>query len=180
MSFYTKAAIMDAVGNGDIVITPFNKNNIGPNSYDLTLSLFYKVYEHKTLETGVVNECREFIMHPNGLVLDPSVVYLFQTEEHIITRNCVGSIHARSSASRLGIDMVTSGGLGDVGYEGHWTLCVSVRQPVKIYPFDKLCQIVFHTTHGACDENYGNRKTSKYQNELGTQGPLQYRCDSDN
>ena len=49
MAFYTRQAILDNIQKEDIIITPFKEANVGPNSYDLTLNTFYKVYENHEL-----------------------------------------------------------------------------------------------------------------------------------
>ena len=166
---YTKNKIEKAINDGYIVIDPFEPKNLGTNSYDLTVSLYYKVYENKTLVLGEPNSSKIFIMPPQGIVLDPGVIYLLSTVENVTTKNCVGTLHGRSSAARLGIDVVTSGGIGDIGFSGNWTMACSVTQPVRILPFSKIAHIMFHSVDGEIDLLYGERESSKYQNSDGAQ-----------
>lgn len=125
---------------------------LNPNSYNLKVSpslLTYNVFEQ-----GSVNVPRELDMKreagtvsiyvpADGYVLQPGRLYLGRTVEYTRSYNCVPRIDGRSSTGRLGVCVHLTAGLGDVGYEGTWTLEITCVHPVRIYPNAPLCQISY-------------------------------------
>ena len=54
--------------------------------------------------------------------------------------------------------------MGDVGFDGHWTLEIEVTQPVRIYAGMPIAQILFHTC-GEVEVPYNEKKSAKYRNQ---------------
>lgn len=69
-------------------------------------------------------------------------------------------IEGRSSIGRMGISIHTTAGFGDIGFEGYWTLEISVIKPVIIYPFIEICQIYYCEVSGDIEKVY----KGKYSN----------------
>ena len=47
-----------------------------------------------------------------------------------------------------GIDIHATAGKGDVGFCGHWTLEISVKQPVKVYKAMPVGQLIYFPVDG--------------------------------
>lgn len=163
--------ILNHIKRGDLVIDPFNKENLGSNSYDLRLAPELKTYRDDVLDARETPEIETTTIPEDGLVLEPDRVYLGSTVEWTKTRHLVPILEGKSSMARLGLSVVSDGGFGDIGFEGCWTLELSVKQPVKIYPNMPICQI-FYLTTGPCDMPYSDKSSARYAN---FEEPMQYQ-----
>lgn len=158
----TRAAILDAVASGDIVLNPFDAACVGPNSVDLHLSADLLVYEPGMLDMAIDNPTRAITIPPAGLWLTPGVLYLGCTQEIAGSNRYIPFIEGRSSVARLGISVHASAGFGDLAFLGSWTLELSVVQPVRVYAGVRICQIAFVETSGLREAYAG-----KYQRQAG-------------
>ena len=156
--------------NKEIFIEPFDDSRLNPNSYNLRLHNELLVYDSHVLDMKVKNETKTISIPPEGLVLEPGIVYLGRTVEYTKTLNHVPMLEGRSSIGRLGIYIHVTAGFGDVGFSGYWTLEISCIQPVRIYPNVEICQIFYHTILGDCSKMY----KSIYQNNEGIQASKMY------
>lgn len=139
----TGGAIDQAVELGHIEITPYDKSQLGPNSYDLRLSELYSTSLHSELDAKVRPTFIESKIPEQGLLLKPGELYLMATKEVTHTSKYVPCIEGRSSVGRLGINVHATAGFGDIGFKGTWTLEVSCIVPVRIYANMRICQIYF-------------------------------------
>ena len=153
--------ILNFIQRGDIQIEPFDLENLGSNSYDLHLSSTLKVYQDHVLDARAQHDTKSMTIAHDGLVLEPDRVYLGSTVEWTRTRHLVPVLEGKSSMARLGLSVVSDGGFGDVDFEGCWTLELSVKQPVRIYPKMPICQISYMTT-GPCDIPYSRKSSARY------------------
>jgi len=163
--------IENSIMKGDIVISPFDKALINPNSYNLRLYDKLLIYTDNILDMKKQLNTQEIIIPQDGLVLRPGKLYLGRTFEHTVTNNYVPMLEGRSSVGRLGIFIHITAGFGDVGFNGYWTLEIQCIQPVKIYPMVEICQIYYHTI----SKDFIAYKNGKYQNNEGTQPSLFYK-----
>ncbi len=154
----------------DIVIEPFDRMQLNPNSYNLTLHNELMVYEELTLDMAKANRVRRIEIPPDGLVLTPNQLYLARTVERTETHNLVPQIEGRSSVGRLGLFVHVTAGFGDVGFAGHWTLEMFAVQHVRIYPGVPICQIFYHEIAGEIEEY-----SSKYQHNNDIQPSLLFQ-----
>ena len=173
--------IFEEVQTGNIQISDFDLMRLNPNSYNLRLADELLVYD-----TDYLDEFGDMVFTGNGpldmkkdnpyttmripeegLCLMPGRLYLGRTMERTITDGYVPMLEGRSSVGRLGIFIHATAGFGDVGFDGYWTLELSVVQPVIVYPGVEICQIYYHTIDGKYDKYDGN--TGKYQNNTGVQ-----------
>jgi dCTP deaminase len=166
---------------GDIVIEPFNIEQLNPNSYNLTLNKKLLVYDGNNifkgdekwepyLDSREDNKTKEIIIPEYGLKLQPNTLYLGSTNEYTETNNLVPGINGRSSIGRLGIFVHVTAGFGDIGFKGYWTLEILVVHPVIIYPDMKICQIFYDTADGDTSIQY----RGKYQNNTGVEASKIY------
>ena len=161
--------------NNDIIIEPFIKQRINPNSYNLSLHNELLLYKDSILDMKKDNRVDRIIIPSSGLILNPNRLYLGRTVEYTETKNLVPMLEGRSSIGRLGLFVHVTAGFGDVGFKGYWTLEIFCVQPVKIYPNVEICQIYFHTLEG----DYDNYTSSKYQNNKRIQPSMLYKDFSD-
>ena len=156
---------------GDIIIEPFDKSKINPNSYNLTLGNELLVYEHKELDMKIPNPTKRVEIPEEGLLLEPNKLYLGRTNEFTKTEKFVPMLEGRSSTGRLGLFIHVTAGFGDIGFAGYWTLEIFCVQPIRIYPNTQICQIYYHDIHG----EYDLYSSGKYQNNTGIQPSLMYK-----
>jgi dCTP deaminase len=169
----TGSEIEKEIKNGNIEITPFDKNKINPNSYNLTLNKSIAVYENKTLDCKKHNKLiyRDMDVYEDGYLLMPFNLYLCRTNEITFTDKYVPIISGRSSIGRLGISVHITAGFGDIGFKGTWTLEIFTIQPVIIYPNIEIAQIYFQDIKGDTEIKY----QSKYQNQSEIKESLLYK-----
>lgn len=158
------------LGN-DVIIEPFEQNQLNPNSYNLRLHNELVVYQDKILDMKRKHETQKIIIPESGLILQPGILYLGRTVEYTATNNLVPMIEGRSSIGRLGLFIHITAGFGDVGFKGFWTLEIFCVQPIRIYPTIEICQIFYHTIEG----DFVNYTSNKYQNNQGIQPSLLYK-----
>lgn len=161
----TKTAIVAALEAGNIEISPFNVDQLNPNSYDLRLSKWVATYKY-TDEIGTIDAAKENYLEmdeiaKSGICLMPGELYLMATEEVTYSKKYIPCIEGRSSVGRLGVNVHATAGFGDIGFKGTWTLEVSVIRPVRLYCGMRICQVYF-------DECFGSI-TSRYEGEYNGQ-----------
>lgn len=156
---------------GQIVIDPFQEAHLNPNSYNLTLHNELLTYEEVVLDMRKQNRVQRLTIPEDGLVLNPSQLYLGRTVERTETHGLVPMIEGRSSVGRLGLFVHVTAGFGDVGFCGFWTLEMFAIQPVRIYPGVAICQIFYHRLDG----DYRAYCSDKYQHNRDIQPSLLYK-----
>ena len=179
-------AIRTSVEAGVIKITPWNPEQVNPASYDVTLGDEVGVYEdwvhcyerEKTAHEDGRNFClreaildvkreptvRKFKMDPKyGWCLKPGIGYLMATAERISTLSYVPVLDGKSSIGRLFLKIHETAGYGDAGFDGQYTLEVTVVHPLRVYPGMRIGQIRFHTIEGEVARPYA--QTGRYQGE---------------
>ena len=168
----TGKQIKRAKENGWLDISDWDEKRLNPNSYNLrladelaiydfykqplkdveTLEMMYNLIDHQVQLNKVLCldmkeniPLRKFKIPEEGYVLLPGILYLGRTMEYTKTHKFVPMLEGRSSVGRLGIQIHSTAGFGDVGFCGYWTLEISCVQPVRIYPGVEICQIYYHT-----------------------------------
>lgn len=159
----TGTEIIRLHNEGIIQISDFDESRVNPNSYNLRLSNELLIYKNDVIDTKKDNETEKIIIPESGYVLQPHVLYLGSTIERTYAGNLIPCISGRSSVARCGIEIHRTAGFGDVGFDGTWTLEITVVHPVRIYPGQELCQIYFEYPDGETSIHY----KGKYQNQSG-------------
>lgn len=155
----------------DIIIEPYNKSQLNPNSYNLKLANELLVYNEEVLDMKKEHSATRLEIPEEGLVLEPGKLYLGRTVEHTETYNLVPMLEGRSSIGRLGLSIHITAGFGDVGFKGFWTLEIFCIHPIRIYPNVEICQVYYHDILGAYEEY----KSGKYQNNKSIQLSMLYK-----
>lgn len=148
----SKGGILKAIESGDISISPFDESKLNPNSYNLSLNEKLIIYTDPILDMKRDNQTKEIIIPEEGYTLLPGNIYLARTNEYTITNKYIPMLEGRSSIGRLGMSIHVTAGFGDIGFEGYWTLEITVEQPLRVYPNVEVCQIYYVTTDEYYDE----------------------------
>lgn len=167
---------------GDIEISPFNKSQLNPNSYNLRLDKELKVYVSNGfndmdfsngigdtypsilphLDSHAENKTVSIKIPEEGFELHPGILYIGRTIERTKTNKFIPMINGRSSGGRLGLSVHICAGFGDIGFDGTWTLEITVVHPLKVYPGDEIAQVCFFTPYGDYNYQYNGR----YQGQI--------------
>lgn len=160
--------ILENIASGRIVLKPFNEECLGSNSYDVHLSKHLATYIDPVLDAKKHNEIKHFTIDPkDGYVLEPNILYLGSTLEYTESHDHVPYLEGKSSTGRLGIDIHATAGKGDVGFCGHWTLEISVKQPVRVYVGMPIGQLIYYVVQGEIKNPYNSKAGAKYTNQPG-------------
>ena len=103
------------------------------------------------------NETISFNIPETGYVLRPGVLYIGRTEERTFTEKYIPMLDGRSSGGRLGISVHICAGFGDVGFDGTWTLEITVVEPVIVYPHTQIAQVSYFKPCGKIGRKYEGR-----------------------
>lgn len=115
-------------------------------------------------------EVREFEMDPEqGWFCRPGIGYLMHTAERILTNHFLPTLNGKSSVGRIFTTCHVTAGQGDPGFNGQYTLEVTVTHPTIVYPGKPFCQVLFQTLEGRIKTYDGN-----YQGEA-SMGPVASR-----
>jgi dCTP deaminase len=186
----TDKGILEQIRKGKIVISPYRRECLGTNSYDIHLSKYMEVYGKfnesitdyilsnnsdsyfikkvqdylscEPLDAKKENSVTEFEIPKSGILLVPGVLYLGSTLEYTETHAHVPFLEGKSSMGRLGIDIHATAGKGDVGFCNHWTLEISCIQPVRIYAGMPVGQMIYFETGGDIENYYHKKSDAKY------------------
>lgn len=148
----------DAMNVEDMVM--YNELSSMSNLSDNEEAILQQLKNLRILDIKKENPTTEIIIPEDGLILIPNRLYLGSTNEYTETYNLIPAIDGRSSIGRFGIDIHATAGFGDNGFIGVWTLEISVKQPVIIYPDIEIGQLYYELPDGDTSITYNGR----YQN----------------
>lgn len=114
-------------------------------------------YHLPPLDMKSKNETIEITIPEEGFVLQPGVLYIGRTVERTWTDKFIPMINGRSSGGRLGISIHICAGFGDIGFDGTWTLEITVVEPVRIYPNTEIAQVCYFKPCGKAKKLYRGR-----------------------
>ena len=154
--------ILRAIDNGEIVIEPYRRDYLGTNSYDVHLGEWLATYDEDVLDARLHNKVTSFRIPEEGYVLLPTRFYLGVTVEYTESHRHVPFLEGKSSIGRLGIDIHATAGKGDVGFCNHWTLEISVKQPIRVYAGMPIGQLIYFETKGAVEVPYPVKGSAQY------------------
>jgi dCTP deaminase len=167
--------VKEEIKKGNLVIEPFNPEQLGPNTYDIRLGNIFlePVVDYTVQPNGKVHELaidptepgteikyKEFqgpyLLKPGGFVL--AVI-----KEKIGTHKDLSAlIFGRSNISRLGL-CISEGPFIDTGFEGYITLEIYNQSPYKIWLKEgwRIGHIAFYKGEQP-EVSYDKRPSSKY------------------
>lgn len=170
----TAKGIVDAMSDGDIVISPFSSIHLQPNSYDITLGPWIIRYREKAQTIESISPMTQYLsdspwnmfeqpsFSESNIQLNPWERILCHTMETFGTRHkYVAKLATRSRIGRWGLDICGSAGFGDVGFVNKWTMelqnCTNFRVILDIGA--RIGQVYF-------DELIGKEEGFTYHGEF--------------
>lgn len=174
-----------------IVITPLmnTKKQIGSSSIDLRLSTEFKLvriikqthFDLSVSKEQIKEQIRDYtqeihveLMQP--FILHPGEFALGSTLEYIILPNDIaGRLEGRSTWGRVGLQVHSTAGLVDPGFEGALTfeLHNMGKLPLPLYPGVRIAQIIFHRCTPVV-EKYVDKSDAKYSRFTGIKDTMFY------
>nr|2HXD_A Chain A, dCTP deaminase, dUMP-forming [Methanocaldococcus jannaschii] len=178
--------IIDYVTSKRIIIKPFNKDFVGPCSYDVTLGDEFIIYDDEVYDLSKELNYKR-IKIKNSILVCPlnynlteekinyfkekyNVDYVVEggvlgtTNEYIELPNDISAQYqGRSSLGRVFLTSHQTAGWIDAGFKGKITLAiVAFDKPVILYKNQRIGQLIFSKLLSPADVGYSERKTSKY------------------
>lgn len=190
----TGPEIEHQIKEGRIEIDPFDPRFVGPNSVDLHLGNEMKIYDKaigRRATTSTINGGLLQAIDPADppplrdvepinraeltWLLEPGLLYISTTSERTYCKGFVPRIDCRSSAARVGLSAHQTAGQGDDGFDGQWTLELTVAEPLLVHAGGRFFQILFETIKGE-RRPYG--EFGRYQYQEGATG-TRFHIDTD-
>lgn len=144
----TGKEILEQIKLGNILIKPFNEEQLNPNSYNLTISNKIAYFTNDLLDVKGNNKIQIVDIPEDGYLLVPNTLYFISINEYTETVNFIPFISGRSSIGRMGISVHPTANMGTNGYRGYWNFNIWVVRPVKIYANMKIGQIYYYKAIG--------------------------------
>ncbi|HEC64457.1 MAG TPA: dCTP deaminase [bacterium] len=164
--------IIENMNSGGITIFPFNKPQLQPASYDLTLSNTAWRQTPDIYSFEVDNPPETFGRQIKGfeqLYVYSGDFVLVSTREKIhVPNNMCARIEGKSSLGRLGLVVHATAGFIDPNFTGHLTLeLFNVgKHGLILTPGMRISQISFFRLGKAAERPYGHKELgSRYQNQ---------------
>ena len=183
--------IVFAIARGDIVITPLihAEEQIGASSVDLRLGTEFRVirslmrshFDLSVPKDQMKEEVREYteVVHlgpSSPFVLHPGEFALATTLEYIrIPNYLAGRLEGRSTWGRVGLQIHSTAGFVDPGFEGTLTfeLHNMGKLPLSLFPGLRISQMSFHRCEPAC-KPYISKTAAKYAKSTRAQDTMFY------
>jgi len=183
--------IVRALLKKDIVVTPLMnaKEQIGGSSIDVRLGTEFKLIRivkqtHFDLSIPVVEikeqfreytevihvePMEQFILHPNEFALGSTLEYI------MLPDNIAGRLEGRSTWGRAGLQVHSTAGLIDPGFQGTLTFELNNmgKLPLPLYPGVRIAQIIFYRCESV-SEIYVDKSGAKYARSTGIKDTMFY------
>jgi dCTP deaminase len=169
------ADIIERIGQDELIIEPYEEDNVEPASMDLRLGEGFKrvvqTDKWRTIDTHSPQDTDAYdcIESETSVRIEPEDFVLATTKERVeIPDDMVAHVLGRSSLGRLGISIHQTAGYIDPGFDGQITLELSNHgpAPVVLHSDDRICQIVFEELSSPALHPYGH-EGSQYQHQSG-------------
>jgi len=150
----SRAALLEAIQNKEIIITPFDESLVGPCSIDFRLGNEFRVYRKTNRKTRLDDEfsySKEYyhtrkLECGEALPLKPGQLVLGVTLEQLkLTDSLCAFIEGRSRFARSGLFVHVSSGLVQPGSNNYQVLEIFNASPneLELVPGTRICQLVF-------------------------------------
>jgi dCTP deaminase len=144
----TGTEITKQVALGRIKISPFNRDQVNPNSYNYRLHPMVRRLTNEVIDVRRPDEFEDMLIPADGLLLHPGECYLGCTAEEFGSDHYAALITGRSSVGRKFVTNHVTAGLIDQGFYGQITLEITVQRPTRVYPGMVFGQIFWFTVVG--------------------------------
>ncbi len=156
--------IKKEVNNWNIIISPFNINQINPNSYNYRLWKYLKIYKNFNLNKPIFEEIK---IPKEWFLLKKWFMYLWSTAEIIWSKKYMTSLIWKSSLWRLWLFLQLSANVWHTWTFHNWTLEIYPTKDIIIYPNMIIWQVTFWTNKWDLDlYSWNYKKYNKPQESL--------------
>lgn len=161
MCVLTRDEILKEMERGNIRITPFSPDQVGPGSVDLHLGSEFRAFDktdgiyHVTdaVDPTQITQVKRVEDH---ILLAPGETILGITRERIgLASNLCGWLEGRSKYARLGLMIHITAGFIQPGIDNHQVLeIINVsNRPLALHVGTRICQFIFERTEGRATYN---------------------------
>ncbi len=150
----TKKEILKALEKKELSIKPFNKNQIGTGSIDLTLDNKFRIFKkNKLIKITEKIDYKKYtkLIKADKIILNPGDIVLGITKEKIkLPTNLCGWLQGRSRFARLGLVVHMTASFVQPGSENRQVLEIInlEKNPIEIHNGDRICQLILEKTEG--------------------------------
>ncbi len=149
----TKEEILKEIDKKSINITPFNKRNIGPASYDLTLDNKFRFFKSKVIKVNNSTDYKKYskIIRKNKIILHPGEFVLGITKEQIKLKGDICALlSGRTRFARLGLGVHVTANFVNPSTNNKQVLEIKnmSNNTIELNSNTKVCQIIFARTSG--------------------------------
>jgi len=184
--------IIEALLNGKITVTPMMNaaKQIGGSSIDVRLGAEFKLIRrikqtHFNLELPkeeIAREVREYTEEIHLGLLEPFILHpgefaLGRTLEYIVLPNDIaGRLEGRSTWGRAGLQVHSTAGLVDPGFEGVLTFELHNlgKLPLPLYAGVRIAQLSFHEC-APVRQGYSDKAEAKYARSMEIKDTMFYQ-----
>jgi dCTP deaminase len=185
MSVVVKHEIIESIKNGDLKFKPaLDSLQFRPHAIDLRLGFSFRIpkrvfnadknkegrsatsIDYLAINNGHFTYFEEITLKPGQFIdiLPGESVIGFTLEEVDIKSNTLmGILYPRSSVNRRGL-AVDLTGIVDSGYKGHLMMPIhntTDMQVIRLYPGERICQLVFERLEQPVRDGYQGRYSSQ-------------------
>lgn len=174
MAVLGRQAILRAIDEGAIAISPFKLENVGPASVDLTLASSFRVFRkvHEVVDVNEHTDYRDFtdkveLSGDEHILIMPGETILGITQERLrLGPGLCGWLEGRSRFARLGLMVHISAPFMGPGIDSQQVLEMSNfgPAPLAVHPGTAICQFIFQTLDG--EEHYRGRFAGQNQSSF--------------
>lgn len=189
MSVLVKREIVEHIKNGDLEFSPsLDELQFRPHSIDLRLGFTFRVpkhvvdkskgrsaliLDHYSLNNGHYSNFDQIVLKPGqhfDILPGESIMGFSYEKLKIKSMMLMGILYPRSSVNRRGL-AVDLTGIIDAGYSGYLMFPIhnnTSMQVIRIYPGERICQVVFERLDIPVSHGYEGRysNTSKMKTSL--------------
>lgn len=141
----SRQEILKRIKEKEIIIKPFNKNNIGPASVDLTLDNKFRIFKGKDIDLKKADYKKlTNLVKKDKIILEPGQFMLGITKEKIkLPENLMGILQGRSRYARLGLAIHITAAFVQPGINNKQVLEIKNvgNNKLTIYNGMKICQL---------------------------------------
>lgn len=184
--------IIEALLKGEIVVTPLLNaaEQIGSSSLDVRLGTEFKLirrikqthFDLTLPEEKITRQIQEYteVVHIEPLeafILHPGEFALGCTLEYVVLPDTIaGRLEGRSTWGRAGLQVHSTAGLIDPGFEGVITFELNNmgKLPLPLYAGVRIAQIIFHRCT-AVAQSYSRQAKAKYARSMEIKGTMFYK-----
>jgi dCTP deaminase len=171
--------ILDAMEDGDIEISPYDKSLLQPASLDVRLGKSLRLFEHNDFIDPQNETNTRLLNFGDYYYLQPRSFVLASTYERVALSPGVSArFEGKSSIGRLGLFTHVTAGFIDPGFKGTVTLELynANSRPFVLYAGMKIGQLCFFRMDSQPRYSYGESPYgSSYQDQSGPTPSASYR-----